>query len=762
MATYTEIYLRRDSTLNWYATNPRLALGEPGIDLTLHRFKIGNGIDRWNELPYMDDDLYKLLDKQQQETADKVKDLLNKIAANKLDADTKHNALTTEVRNTSRELNTRMTAVEKEQAEYEESLTDEFTATKAEVHAGLEEFNDTRDKLTTRMDVIAGQSTEDTEILDARVDAEYQTHPNVGHNIRNIHSELLAEKAERLEDKGEKEAELERLRSVDEVHEENIAGLEHTADDLSKELGNREAALQRQIDVVSEVGIRTTFELHEQNDLRKEEIATEQAERIRTDEGLQRQVNANAEGITRNAHALQEESQARIEADTELKTEQATQLRELRQEEQIRAVGDDNLQRQVDANAEATLRTTFELYEQNTKRKEEIAAEAATRMAEDTSLMGYVDEKAAESEASLDVERGDRARADDGLQRQLDAAGEAGIQTILAVQDINTRRKEDIAREKQERINRDENLQEQIDQTVETSLRTALTVQDINTRRKAELAREAQARIAGDIALQELIDKTAEASLANTANIVHEGQQRRKSNERIRSLEDEAVRRIETDAYHQKQIDDLTLGLLHNSLVLSEALAQRRAALLCEKLARIHEDTTLQEQIDINASTILELSANLQQEADNRRKFIAEINEQLQQHLQRMQTLQIDLQGANKDITQLQRQTYATAETVIRAITGLHEESEKRREVRDSIHAEMQDEAAQEREIRHAEDTSLQSQIDSLAEGLMWRLVNEHNFRQDLSELVHSIGETPSRYATDDEISDVLDEVFNS
>ena len=64
MAEYTIVQVKRDSTLNWYASNPRLALGEPGVDMDLHRFKIGNGIDRWNELPYMDDDLYTLLDKQ--------------------------------------------------------------------------------------------------------------------------------------------------------------------------------------------------------------------------------------------------------------------------------------------------------------------------------------------------------------------------------------------------------------------------------------------------------------------------------------------------------------------------------------------------------------------------------------------------------------------------------------------------------------------------------------------------------------------------
>ena len=202
MAVYTEIHIRRDSTLNWYASNPRLSLGEPGVDMDLHRFKIGNGIDRWNELPYMDDDLYKLLDKTQQDIADNVKALLNKINTNKIDSDQRINAISTEVRNTSRDLTGRMTAVENEQVEYEENLTGEFEQTKSKVNAGLEEFNDTRDALNFRMDVIVGSATEDTEILDARVDAKNVIHPNLGHNIRALHDELLGyendETAERI------------------------------------------------------------------------------------------------------------------------------------------------------------------------------------------------------------------------------------------------------------------------------------------------------------------------------------------------------------------------------------------------------------------------------------------------------------------------------------------------------------------------------------------------------------------------------------
>lgn len=48
-----------------------------------------------------------------------------------------------------------------------------------------------QDSLDTRMDVIAGQSTEDTEILDARVDAKNIVHPNLGHNVRSLHSGIL-------------------------------------------------------------------------------------------------------------------------------------------------------------------------------------------------------------------------------------------------------------------------------------------------------------------------------------------------------------------------------------------------------------------------------------------------------------------------------------------------------------------------------------------------------------------------------------------
>jgi hypothetical protein len=50
-----KIQLRRDTAANWQSSNPTLAQGEVGIDLTNNKIKIGNGTTAWNGLPYFDD-----------------------------------------------------------------------------------------------------------------------------------------------------------------------------------------------------------------------------------------------------------------------------------------------------------------------------------------------------------------------------------------------------------------------------------------------------------------------------------------------------------------------------------------------------------------------------------------------------------------------------------------------------------------------------------------------------------------------------------
>lgn len=43
---------RRKTTLAWIKENPILLSGEQGVDLTNGKFKMGDGVRRWNQLPY--------------------------------------------------------------------------------------------------------------------------------------------------------------------------------------------------------------------------------------------------------------------------------------------------------------------------------------------------------------------------------------------------------------------------------------------------------------------------------------------------------------------------------------------------------------------------------------------------------------------------------------------------------------------------------------------------------------------------------------
>lgn len=46
--------LRRDPEQVWYDKNPILANGEPGVSEDNGKFKLGNGHQRWRDLPYFE------------------------------------------------------------------------------------------------------------------------------------------------------------------------------------------------------------------------------------------------------------------------------------------------------------------------------------------------------------------------------------------------------------------------------------------------------------------------------------------------------------------------------------------------------------------------------------------------------------------------------------------------------------------------------------------------------------------------------------
>lgn len=80
----------------------------------------------------------------------------------------------------SQSVGTKIQELENGQADFDEELS-----------KAISDFESTSEVLSARLDSIIGQTTEDAEILDARVDANGDTHVNLGNNIRYIHRALL-------------------------------------------------------------------------------------------------------------------------------------------------------------------------------------------------------------------------------------------------------------------------------------------------------------------------------------------------------------------------------------------------------------------------------------------------------------------------------------------------------------------------------------------------------------------------------------------
>ena len=67
-----------------------------------------------------------------------------------------------------------------------EDLTERINRASANLNQASEQFTNTGAALTARLDSIVGGATTDTEILDARVDAEGNTHDNLGNAARSV------------------------------------------------------------------------------------------------------------------------------------------------------------------------------------------------------------------------------------------------------------------------------------------------------------------------------------------------------------------------------------------------------------------------------------------------------------------------------------------------------------------------------------------------------------------------------------------------
>lgn len=56
----TTFQLKRGTSERWAEVNPVLAAGEPGFELDTFKLKIGNGIDSYDDLPYINGENYEI------------------------------------------------------------------------------------------------------------------------------------------------------------------------------------------------------------------------------------------------------------------------------------------------------------------------------------------------------------------------------------------------------------------------------------------------------------------------------------------------------------------------------------------------------------------------------------------------------------------------------------------------------------------------------------------------------------------------------
>ena len=402
--------------------------------------------------------------------------------------------------------------------------------------AGLEEKQFILDD---RMDVIAGQTTEDTEILDARVDANSETHPNLGHNIRNIHSKLL-----------ELKAEIERKESELRTYiEEADSELREHADEKDTELheyieaSNSEQALKN-----AELE-RYTKELAEYESRRRKE----------TDETLSREISQSGEAIIETNLMLDWEINERRKSDAELSER------------------NDELQDSLNAEKEHTAQRFSEYGENLERETTELKEELQTELSDETRTR----------EASDNMQR----EHEEILQGQIDELSELGMRQVLKLHTEHEERKETeselragisknagaVQEETKARVESEAELSERI-----TENATAIT-DEIRKRENSDAHAEIIYR--GQEELSEAIIQTAISS--------HEGlkiQKERLQSERSeREAEDVKLHEEielshevlskhsqERDAELLRGIDELSAGMIQNTAALQHEAEQRR------------------------------------------------------------------------------------------------------------------------------------------------------------------------------------------
>ena len=465
------------------------------------------------------------------------------------------------IQNAREEAKSKIEAV-KDEAEQRLAQIDEAVAQIASDVDSMEEtvsdLEDTTDFLGTRMEVIVGQATEDTEILDARVDADGVVHQNLGSNVRNLHAKI----------------------------HEVIGSIKEGAEEFR--------GLLRQLDLLATAQIQGEINRVEANDRRKAEIRNEALIRLAQDDGLQRQIDTVAHALIDaciTLHRACEKFRKRVSAEKEERQSRDVELQSsINAEVSARQEEQDKLQSKIEENKSSI---------QNTA--EALSAEARERSEHD----GILEKQIAEIRDGIDDEHMERIKADLGLARQASATAEAIMRTALSLVEFNRRRKADILREEGERRNYDRGLQGEINTLSGAVIGNSYAIHQEAEKRRSENKKQREESFNNKLIIEEQIKKLVLALLEQSVIISDEAYKRRDNIDKLKKILFEKADNL------QKQVNKICYSILEGAIRLHKEAEQRRREDIAERFARFSGIEDMREQIDTLSEAVIELATIL-------------------------------------------------------------------------------------------------------------------------------------------------------
>ena len=669
---------------------------------------------------------------------------------------------------------------------------DEITSRMTDIESSQSSLETKQELIETRFDEVLEGVTEDSEILDARVDAEAVTHKNLGSNIRNLHN-LIKQQDEHIQGTAEELRGLLRQEISEEAQERTVNDLE-LAWQVNK---NAEANIENSLAVSQEAQTRRKgFEkaneridsLDDENEARKREIQSEARERAGQDneireqifderisrlqviarldnenEARKREINDEADERKSNDSVLQYQADSLAlsklrEALVHRKEREA--LRYSKKQEHDSRISDENfLQGEIDTLGKSQISQAISLKALNEKHRAEaqarqekdnelrqdLAAESLARQAADDSLQEKLTaEQVARTRADND-ETFARINRDDVLQSQADQLAFSQIKSVIAQNKERASRIEADNAEIQQRLEYDEALQAQIDAFSSAIIQSAASFRKAIDRRKEDLEREILARLEDNAELQKQSDDNAAANINNALNIQREAERRRTEiSDANRRIDQQKEKSGLDDEVLQGQINFLISAIIQNAINLHKSLNRQGNALKTETEIRQSENAGILDQIHLLALSNVREALNFRQAGDIRRR---ETLTEIQTRSEQDESLQDQI---NELAETSMRQMIYDMESRQRIIAKIEEV----KQTIESLYDDLADSGIMPMTYKGAKVARTQEVHDMLADVLAG------NDDGEISESVIP-EELQGEISTHEEVSEMLDEVLN-